>query len=229
MLTARSRGAARPLERLARLSYARIVRLSTLRRVKTLDTYHVVLYIHLLSLLVGIGAASVLVVCLFQLRGAREVADAIPWGSVAGKIARLFPIAILGLFASGAYMTSDVWTWSSGWIVVGIVALVVLGVQGPVIAERSGKKLEHALRENGPGPLGDHARRMTRYWGLWAIEFSAIGLVLGVVWIMTTKPGTGTSIAAAVIGYAVGASLGYVFSRAGAEEPVVASAAIDQS
>ena len=95
---------------------------------------------------------------------------------------------------------------------VGIVALVVLGIQGPVIAERSGKKLERALRENGPGPLGADARRMTRYWGLWMIEFSAIGLVLGVVWNMTTKPGTGTSIAAAVIGYAVGASLGYMFS-----------------
>ena len=194
-----------------------------------MDTYHVVLYIHLLSLLVGIGAASVLVVCLFQLRGARELMEAVPWGMTAGKIARLFPIAILGLFGSGAYMTSDVWTWSSGWIVVGIVALVVLAIQGPVIAERSGKKLEHALRENGPGPLGDHARRMTRYWGLWVIEFSAIGLVLGVVWNMTTKPGTGTSIAAAVIGYAAGASLGYLFSRAGAEEPVVASAAVDQS
>ena len=124
-----------------------------------MDTYHVVLYIHLLSLFVGIGAASVLVVCLFQLRGARELTDAIPWGMVAGKTGRLFPIAILGLFGSGAYMTSDVWSWSSGWIVVGIVALVVLGVQGPVIAERSGKKLEHALRENGPGPLGDHARQ----------------------------------------------------------------------
>jgi hypothetical protein len=192
-----------------------------------LDTYHVVLYIHLLSLLVGIGAASVLVVCLFQLRRAGELMEAVPWGMTAGKIARLFPIAILGLFGSGAYMTSDVWTWSSGWIVVGIVALVVLAIQGPVIAERSGKKLEHALRENGPGPLGDHARRMTRYWGLWVIEFSAIGLVLGVVWNMTTKPGTGASIAAAVIGYAVGASLGYVFSRSGAERPVAASAAAD--
>jgi hypothetical protein len=194
-----------------------------------LDTYHVVLYIHLLSLFVGIGAASVLVVCLFQLRGARELTDAIPWGMTAGKIARLFPIAILGLFGSGAYMTSDVWTWDTGWIYVGIAALVVLAIQGPVIAERSGKKLEHALRENGPGPLGEHARRMTRYWGLWIVEFSAIGLVLGVVWNMTTKPGTGTAIAAAVIGYAVGAGLGHLFSRSSsAESPVAASAAADQ-
>jgi hypothetical protein len=192
-----------------------------------LDTYHVVLYIHLLSLFVGIGAASVLVVCLFQLRGAQELTDAIPWGMVAGKTGRMFPIAILGLFGSGAYMTSDVWTWSTGWIVVGIVALVVLAVQGPLIAERSGKKLEHALRENGPGPLGDQARKMCRYWGLWLIEFSSIGLVLGVVWNMTAKPGTGSAIAAAVIGYAAGAMLGHLLSRLGDEQPAAASAATD--
>src|SRR5438045_7218389 len=165
-----------------------------------MDTYHYVLYIHLLSLLVGIGAASVLSVCLFQLRGARELVDAMPWGRVAGKTGRVFPIAILGLFASGAYMTSDVWTWSTGWIEVGIAALVVLAVQGPVIAERSAKKLEHALRENGPGPLGERARRMTRYPGLWVTEFSAIGLVLAIVWIMTAKGSTATGAAATAIG-----------------------------
>jgi hypothetical protein len=182
------------------------------------DTYHYVLFIHLLSLFVGIGAATVLSLCLFQLRRARERTDALPWGRVAGKTGRIFPIAILGLFGSGAYMTSDVWTWSTGWVQVGIAALVVLAIQGPVIAERSGKKLEHALRENGPGPLGEHARRMTRYPGLWVVEFSAIGLVLGMVWIMIAKAGTGTSIAAAVIGYGVGAAFGFMFTRAPAAE-----------
>jgi hypothetical protein len=127
------------------------------------------------------------------------------------------------LFGSGAYLTSDVWTWSTGWIVVGIVALGVLAIQGPVIAERSGKKLEHALRENGPGPLGEHARRMTRYPGLWVTEFSAIGLVLAIVWNMTVKAGTGSSIAAAVIGYAVGAGFGFAFTRAPSAEPEAAA------
>jgi hypothetical protein len=182
------------------------------------DTYHYVLYIHLLSLFVGIGAATVLSVCLFQLRGARELADALPWGRVAGKVGRFFPVAILGLFGSGAYMTSDVWTWSTGWIQVGIAALVVLAIQGPVIAERSGKKLEHALKENGPGPLGENARRMTRYPGLWVTEFSAIGLVLAIVWNMTVKASTGSAIAAALIGYGIGASLGLFFTRAPAAE-----------
>jgi hypothetical protein len=187
-----------------------------------LDTYHYVLYIHLLSLFVGIGAATVLSVCLFQLRSARELTDALPWGRVAGKVGRFFPVAILGLFGSGAYMTSDVWTWSTGWIQVGIVALVVLAIQGPVIAERSGKKLEQALRENGPGPLGEQARKMTRYPGLWVTEFSAIGLVLAIVWNMTVKASTGNSIAAAVIGYGVGAALGFLFTRVPAAEPEAA-------
>jgi hypothetical protein len=186
------------------------------------DTYHYVLYIHLLSLFVGIGAAAVLSVCLFQLRGARELTDALPWGRVAGKVGRFFPVAILGLFGSGAYMTSDVWTWSTGWIQVGIAALVVLAIQGPVVAERSGKKLEHALRENGPGPLGEHARRMTLYPGLWVTEFSAIGLVLAIVWNMTVKASTGSSIAAAVVGYGVGAALGLFFTRSPSAEPEAA-------
>jgi hypothetical protein len=130
----------------------------------------------------------------------------------------MYPIAILGLFGSGAYMTNDIWTWSTGWVQVGIAALVVLAIQGPVIAERSGKKLEHALRENGPGPLGEHSRRMTRYPGLWVVELSAIGLVLAIVWNMTVKASTGQAIAAAVIGYGVGAALGFYFTRAPVEE-----------
>jgi hypothetical protein len=178
-----------------------------------LDTYHVVLYIHLLALFVGIGAGSILILCLFQLRAARTLEAAAPWGAVAPKVARAFPVAILGLFGSGAYMTSDLWTWDTGWIVVAIVALVVLGLQGPLLAERAGKKVGMAMGQNGPGELREPALRMTRYTVLWFSELSSFGLVLGVVWNMTTKPGTGTAVAAAVGGYAVGAGLAVLFTR----------------
>jgi hypothetical protein len=183
-----------------------------------LDTYHVVLYIHLLALFVGVGAAAVLLVCLFQLRSAQTVSDAAPWGAVAGKTGRFFPIAILGLFGSGAYLTTDLWNWNTGWIDVAIAGLVILALQGPLIGERAGKKLEQALHENGPGPLGEQALRMTRHRGMWVTEFSAIGIVLGVVWNMTQKPGTASSVAAVAVGYAVGALLAVYFTKAPAEE-----------
>ena len=183
-----------------------------------MDTYHVVLYIHLLALFVGIGAGAILLVCLFQLRAAQTLADAVPWGRVAGKTARLFPVAILGLFGTGAYMTSDVWTWSTRWIDVSIAGLVLLALQGPLVAERTAKKLERALHDNGPGPLGKHARRIARHPGLWVAELTNVGMVLGVVWCMTQKPGTASSIAAVLGGYLVGVALALPFTRMPAEE-----------
>ena len=185
-----------------------------------MDTYHVVLYIHLLSLFVGIGAAAILSACLFQLRAARTLEQAVPWGMMAGRAEKGFPIAILGLFATGAYMTSDVWTWGTSWIWVSIVGLAIVSTQGPLWGGLTARKLEHALKENGPGALGETARRLTRSPGLWVSEFANIGIVMGVVWNMTQKPGTASAIAAVVIGYVVGALVAMRFTR----EPAVESA-----
>ncbi len=186
-----------------------------------MDTYHVVLYIHFISLLIGFGAASVIVVCLFKLRSAQTVTDAAPWGMLAGQTERMFPIAVLGLFGSGAYMTSKVWNWNTGWIDVGIVVLVLLVVQGAGVAGRRAHALKHALQENGPGPLGATAKRLTRDPALWVISFANPGMVLGVMWAMTAKPRTGIAIVAVVVGYAVGAALALRLSHA----PAVASEA----
>jgi hypothetical protein len=183
-----------------------------------LDTYHVVLYIHLLALFIGVGAGAVLVACLFQLRAAQTLEAAAPFGRLAGKVAKAFPLAILGLFGSGAYMTSDLWSWGTGWIDVSIGGLVLLAVQGPVLGEQMGKRLEAALHANGPGPLGDAARRMIRHPLLWASELSALGVVFGIVWNMTQKPGVGGAIGAVVGGYAAGFALALWLTRSRAEE-----------
>ena len=183
-----------------------------------MDTYHVVLYIHLLALFVGVGAAAVLFACLTQLRGAQTLADAVPWGMVAGKTTRAFPVAILGLFGTGAYMTSDVWTWSTRWIDVSIAGLVLIAIQGPLVAERTAHKLQAALQANGPGPLGKDARRLARHPGLWIPDLSNLGVVMGIVWDMTQKPGTASAIAAVVGGYLVGAAVALPLTRLPAEE-----------
>ena len=178
-----------------------------------MNTYHYVLYVHLLSLFLGIGAGSVLLTCLFQLRAARTVELAAPWGIVSGKVARLFPIAILGLFLTGAYMTHKLWTWSTPWIVMAIIGLVLVAIQGGGVAEHTAKKLQGAMMANGPGPIGAEARRMTLHPGLWVVEFTNFCVVLGIVWNMTEKPGWGGSIAAVVIAYAVGLVVALLASR----------------
>lgn len=183
-----------------------------------MNTYHYVLYVHLLALFVGIGAGAVVLVCLFQLRAARTVEQAAPFGMVAGKMGKYFPVAILGLFGTGAYMTSNAWTWSTRWIDVAIAVLIVLFVQGAGIAERMGHKLGAALQANGPGPLGAEARRLALHPGLWVVEFTNLGMVFAVVWNMTVKPGFGGAIASVLVAYAVGAALALLVTRTPQEE-----------
>lgn len=185
-----------------------------------MNTYHAILFLHLMFLFVGIGAGAVLLVCLFQLRAARTLEQAVPWGAVAGQVGKFFPIAIIGLFGTGAYMTQHFWTWSTRWIDIAIVALVVLAVQGAGIGERAGHKLKAALMANGPGPLGPEARRAALSPGLWVVEFSNLGIVFGVVWNMTQKPSFGESLAAVLVGYAVGAVSALLIIRSSQEELV---------
>jgi hypothetical protein len=55
------------------------------------------------------------------------------------------------------------------------------------------------------------------------VEFSNLGIVFGVVWNMTVKPGLGESIAAVLIGYVVGAVLAFLITRSAQEEHATAS------
>jgi tetrahydromethanopterin S-methyltransferase subunit C len=64
---------------------------------------------------------------------------------------------------------------------------------------------------------------MALHPGLWVVEFSNLGLVLGIVWNMTEKPGWGGAIAAVVIGYVAGAVVAVLLSRAPREELAAAT------
>ncbi len=185
-----------------------------------MDTYHVMLYIHVLSLLVGFSAGMIETVCLFRLRAADTLESAAPWGQLAGEIEKAFPVAIVGLFATGAYMTSDVWTWGTSWVVLSIVGLAVLSVQGPLVAGRRGQAVKAALMANGPGPLRPEAQRMTRDRALWTAATTNEALVLGIIWVMIEKPGWAGGIATLVVAYAVGALLAARLTR----EPVTEAA-----
>ena len=171
------------------------------------------LFLHICALAVGLAAGGILLVCLIQLRAATTLEQAAPFGAVAGKVEKAFPVAILGLFLTGAYMTSDIWTWSTSWIDVAVAGLVVLGAQGPLVGGRQAHQLKRALMANGPGPLGEEARRMARHTRLWWAELANLGIVFGVIWNMTHKPGWTEAIAALVIGYAVGALLSLPISK----------------
>ncbi len=178
-----------------------------------MDSYRVVVFLHLVALAVLAGAIALLGVSYVRLRAARSVEQATPWTKLADQTTILFPVAILGLLASGAYLTSDRWSWSTPWIYVSIAALVLIAVQGPLIAGRTTSQLARAVREHAPGPLDEHVRslRMRRRSGSSSAETRRS--CSPIVWNMTVKPGTAGAIGAVVVGYAVGVGAA-LFARA---------------
>lgn len=171
-----------------------------------MDAYHVVLYLHLLALFVLVGAITVVAVCYLQLRAAWSLVDAAPWATLADQTGWVFPPAVLGLLATGAYLTNDKWTWGTPWIAVSIAGLALITLQGPLVAGPRARALKQALDENGAGPLDVRARRLARDRTLWIVIFANPGIVLGITWNMSVKPGTAGAIAAVLAGYAVGAA-----------------------
>ena len=51
-----------------------------------------------------------------------------------------FPVSILGLVATGAYLTAHSWTWSTAWIDVSIAGVVVVTLQGRCSAVRARRR-----------------------------------------------------------------------------------------
>jgi hypothetical protein len=183
-----------------------------------LNAYHTVLYLHLLSLLAGVSAATIMVLCTYRLRAAQTLEQALPWGMIAGKTKNAFPVIVLALFGTGAYMTSDTWSWDTGWIWPSIVGLALIALQGPLVAGPRGEALKKALMANGPGPLGEEPRRLARDPRLWIVTLANPAIVFGVAWNMTEKPGTAAAIASIVIAYVVGAALAMRMTRMPAAE-----------
>jgi hypothetical protein len=173
-----------------------------------MNAYHVVLYVHLLSLLVAAGASAVMFVCHVRLRAAHTRGDAQQWLVLTEQTVRAFPLAVLGLFGTGAYLTSDLWSWRTGWIDVSIAGLVFIALQGPLVGGRAGRILRHALEANGPGVLAGDARRAARSRATWIVVFSNPAVMLAIVWNMTDKPSAGLAAVAVVVAFAVGAGAG---------------------
>jgi len=94
------------------------------------DAADIVLYLHLLSLLLMAVGIVVFGVCFWRLRSARSLDQAVPSVRLIDRAGWAFPVSILGLVATGAYLTFHSWTWSTAWIDASIAGLIVVSLQG---------------------------------------------------------------------------------------------------
>src|SRR5262245_31864132 len=110
-----------------------------------MDGYRLVLFLHLSALLGAIATSAVLHLAETRLRAADTIAAVRTWAGLIDKGARVFPLVLLVLLGTGAYLVHRSWAWSSGWVVASLVGVGVLFVVGAGAIGGRSRALRRAL------------------------------------------------------------------------------------
>lgn len=173
-----------------------------------MNGYTIALFIHLAALVAASAASALVHLADVRRSRATSVSEARQWHALAASTARVFPIAVLVLFASGGYMISagHGWSWSTGWVDAGIAGVVVLMVNGAMLGRR-GRAAARELAELASAAAATHAGAIPRDPLASTLAWANTGLAVAVVFVMTTKPTLVGSLIVLAIGIAAGVLL----------------------
>jgi hypothetical protein len=181
--------------------------------------YQLVLYVHLCALFAAFSASTLLHFIEARECAAAGVAEVRDWHARLKNLVKVFPVAMITLLASGAYLVHAMWSWRMGWVQAGVLGLVLLIVNGPIIAGGRHRRIERYLEGNGDGAVTPELAAMLRDPVMRAATWANTALALGIALAMTLKTGQIASIAillgAMLAGVALSAMRGPPPARAG--------------
>jgi hypothetical protein len=164
--------------------------------------YSVALFLHVIAafgLITAMGLEWALVV---GMRQADTVQRARDWLNLLRVIRVLSPVSLVVLLVAGFYMAS---AWEgAAWVVVAFVSLLLLAAFGAI----SGRRLPGIARDlaSRDDPLSSDLRERLRSPLLLASIQIRTAMVLGIVFLMTTKPDLTISIVSILLAVAIGAA-----------------------
>ena len=170
-----------------------------------MTVYTFVLFLHILSVAVVVGAMGIAHFVLHQLRTAEHFEPARLWLVTLRRLSVVFPVVSLALLATGAELARRSGRLTEGWVMAATVGLAVIVVLGATVNAAWGKRVGASLAGVTGGPLPAATRdALARPHIYVSVRFTA-GIVLSILFLMTVKPAS-PGIAALVL--VAGALLG---------------------
>ena len=177
-----------------------------------MNLYNISLFVHMIGLIALFGGFVILQQAGARLRRAATWQVARTWL----ELLRLAPSMLIAgtvfMLASGLVMTRVQWTFMTPWVLVAMVIAVMFVVLGVLVVGRSLTRIGRASRES-EGPISGQARTLLAAPVLWSTLLGMNGAALGVVWLMTTKPGWGGSIGIPLVLTVLGSFSGLALAR----------------
>jgi hypothetical protein len=185
-----------------------------------MTVYLVVLFVHVVSAMVLAAALRLEILTLIHLRKAATPTEA----RFVLDLAPGFPVVAMGslilLLLSGGYMTTQASAWSLAWPRVTMAALVLIGPLGAV----SGRKMRaiRGLSASGHSAASELLKKIQDPFLLFSMTLRS-ALVLGIVLLMTAKPGLTESLEAVGAFAIAGLAAAFLLSRRGVVSPAVSA------
>ena len=176
-----------------------------------MNYYGIALFVHMIGLIALFSGLVLLQRGGVRLRTAASWEEARVWLGLMRPVGGMFLAGSVFLLATGVYMARLEWTQSTPWVVVAEVVVVTFALVGALVG-RGLARMGRKARERS-GMVGRDERDVLRAPAIWASIFAMNGGAMGVVWLMTTKPGWAVSIAVPVILTLLGGMIGMSVSR----------------
>jgi uncharacterized membrane protein SirB2 len=177
-----------------------------------MNLYTVSLFVHMIGLISMFGALVMLQHGGRRLRASTTWQEAGTWSALLSPVPSMFLAGGVFLLASGLYMTHEQWTYSTPWVVVAMVSVVLFLILGAVLMAPRFARIRKTASELR-GAMSEDGRAQVTAPALWSTIFAMNGGALGIVWLMSTKPGWAGSIGIPIALMVVGALMGVGVKR----------------
>jgi hypothetical protein len=154
--------------------------------------YPYALLLHILGMLALFIAIGIELTALLRLRSANTTYTVREWLRILDPLEKAHPVISLVILVSGLIMTLTSWGWSQGWIVV------------PALLIPRMKALHRAMDVAPEGALPETVKQLIDAPTLPRPQFAAAFTALGIVYLMTTKPGWIVSIGVILVSPLIG-------------------------
>ena len=190
--------------------------------------YTIALFAHILGalgLFFLIGTEQLLLAGLRRARTTAQVRTLLDLGRMIDKG---HPPVVLALLGGGLYLTVTAWGWRVAWIDLSLALTVAIAILAGVTGARNTAALARALAAAPDGAVSGALAARIADPSYTLLSRALTGLAVGIVFLMTIKPGLEGSLAALGIALALGLAAGMLARGAahatGESRPEVASA-----
>ena len=155
--------------------------------------YDVALFLHLVGVVLLVGAVTTTMVATLRVQRAASVAEVVTLTAVTKKVDVVIGPGLLLILGSALYMLSKHGgdgriPWTAGWVVVAFGVFLVMAILGPTVEAGHAKRVLRLAAELPAGPVPpalDDARRAPV--GTYVAFFGA-AQIIATLFLMTVKP-----------------------------------------